>query len=149
MQTLESYLPNQRIIEDFSARTLAAIPTDYGRLLYLTSLRDLASGRYAHEGLESLYPAPAVQQALAYCHEEIYARILETSLEQQEWDLRACLTALEGDFWEIVELWKEDESYRALAPPGMPAYLRDLFCSNVRVLLDVLVQDRTIWTAAA
>lgn len=149
MQTLERFEPNQRIIEDVTSRTLAAIPTDYGRLLYLTSLRDLASGRYAHAGLERLYPAPAVQQALAYCHEEIYARILEASLEQQEWDLRACLTALEGDFWEIVELWREEEFYCALAPQGMPAYLKNLFCSNVRVLLDVLVQDRTIWTAAA
>ena len=83
METVERFQLNRRVIEDFTARTLAAIPSDYGRLLYVSSLRDLASGRYLHEGLAAIYPEQAVQQALARCHEELFARILETPLEQQ------------------------------------------------------------------
>ena len=142
METLERFQQNQRVIEDFSARTLAAIPSDYGRLLYVASLRDLASGRYRHEGLAAIYPEGAVQQALTHCHEELFARILEAPLEQQEWDLRSCLSALEGDLGEIVARWRELESYRLLLPTGMPNYLQELFCSNLRALLGLLLEER-------
>ena len=142
METLERFEQNRRVIEDFTARTLAAIPTDYARLLYVASLRDLASGRYVHEGLSAVYPEEAVQQALAYCHEELYGRILETPLEQQEWDLRGCLGTLDGEFWEILERWRELEFYRMLVPLGLPGYLRELFCSNLRILLAVLAEER-------
>lgn len=132
---------NERVIEDFTSRTLAAIPSQFGRLLYVACLRDLGTGRYIHEGLTTVYPKEAVQQALAFCHQQLYAKILETPLEQQEWDLQACVESLEGDFGEIIERWQEVEFYRLLAPPGVPAYLRDAFCSNLRTLLAVLAGD--------
>jgi len=149
METLERFEVNQRVIEDVTRRTLAAISTDYGRLVYLASLRDLATGRYAHDGLEALYPAAAVQDGLAYCHEEIFARILEAPLEQQEWDLRAFLATLEGDFWESVTAWRELEPFRSFVPRGVPSYLRELFISNLRVLLELFVADRATWQEAA
>jgi len=144
MGTLEQFQQNQRVIEDFTSRTLLAIPSDYGRLIYVASLRDLASAHYHHEGLAAVFPEGAVQQALAYCHEELFAKILETPLEQQEWDLRTCLTGFEGEFWEIVDRWRELEFYRMLVPLGLPGYLRDLFCSNLRALLAVFAEDRAI-----
>lgn len=142
METLEWFQQNRRIVEDFTTRTLAVIPSMYGRLLYVATLRDLASGRYCHEGLESLYPGEAVQQALELCHAELFSRILESPLEQQEWDLRACLGTLEGDFGEIVTRWKEFEFYRILMPARVPAYLQELFCSNLRALLGLLAEER-------
>ncbi len=142
METLERFRQNQRVIQDFATSSLAAIPSDYGRLLYVALLRDLASGRYQHEGLAAIYPEEAVQQALDYCHEELFARILETPLEQQEWDLRACLGNLQGEFWEVVRRWQELEFYSILAPFGVPAYLRDLFCSNLRTLLGLFAEER-------
>ncbi len=149
METLERFQQNRRVVEDFTSRTLASIPSDYGRLLYVALLRDLASGRYIHEGLAASYPEEAVQQALTHCHEELFARILETPLERQEWDLRACLGALEGNFWEIVSRWQELEFYRVLLPTGAPAYLQDLFCSNLRALLDLLAEEHASWQPAA
>ena len=149
METLERFQLNRRVIEDFTARTLAAIPSDYGRLLYVSSLRDLASGRYLHEGLVAIYPEEAVQQALARCHEELFARILETPLEQQEWDLRACLGALGGDGGAIVARWQELESYRLMLPAGVPGYLHDLFCSNLRALLGLFAEERATCQPAA
>jgi hypothetical protein len=141
VEALERFQQNRRVIEDFTVRTLAAIPSEYGRLLYVSSLRDLASGRYVHEGLAAVYPGEAVQQGLTHCHEELFAKLLETSLEEQEWDLRACLSALEGDFWDIIARWQELESYRLLLPAGVPGYLHDLFCSNVRALLGLLDEE--------
>ncbi len=149
METLERYQSNRRVIEDFTSRTLAAIPSDFSRLLYVGSLRDAASGRYVHEGLEAMFPEGAVQEALAYCHNELFARILEMPLERQEWDLRACLAAMESEFWEIVARWRESEFYRALIPSGIPGYLQDLFASDVRALLDVLAEEHAMWRSAA
>ncbi len=149
LETLERFQQNRRVIEDFTTRTLAAIPSDFGRLLYVASLRDLASGRYLHEGLAVTYPEEAVQQALAHCHEELFTKTLETPLEQQEWDLRACLGALEGNFWAVAARWLELESYRLLLPAAVPGYLHGLFCSNVRTLLSLLVEEHTKWQQAA
>ena len=149
METLERFQQNRRVIEDFTSQTLAAIPCDYGRLLYIASLRDLANGRYRHEGLSAIYPEEAVQQALAHCHEELFAKILETSLERQEWDLRSCLGTLEGEFWGVAARWQKLEFYRVLLPTGATAYLRDLFCSNMRALLGLLAEEHASWEPAA
>lgn len=142
METLERFDQNRRVLEDFTNTSLSAISTDFGRLLYVASLLDLGAGRYHHDGLAALYPDPAVQQALAHCHEELFARILETPLEQLEWDLRTTVGGLEGNFWEIIRRWQELEFYRLLAPVGMPDYLRNLFASNIRTLLALILQER-------
>jgi hypothetical protein len=149
VETLERFQQNRRVIEDFTTRTLATIPGDFARLVYVSSLRDLASGRYGHEGLAALYPEESVQQALAHCHGELFLRILETPLEQQEWDLRSCLSGLEGNFREIVERWKELDFHRVLLPLGVQSYLQDLFCSNLRTLLGILAVELASWQPAA
>jgi hypothetical protein len=93
VETLERFRQNQRVIEDFTVHTLSAIPSGMGRLLHVATLRDLSSGRYCHEGLLGIYSEPAVHQALSFCHEELFAKVLETPLAQQIGDLRG---ALEG-----------------------------------------------------
>ncbi len=149
METLERFQQNRKVIEDFTARTLAAIPSVYARLAYVASLRDLGSGRYQHEGLEADYPEQAVHQALQHCHEELFARILETPLEQQESDLRTCVGCFEGDFGDVVARWQELEFYRLLMPTGIPAYLQKLFCSNLRALLGLFAEERASQQPAA
>lgn len=129
---------NRRIIHDFAINTLASIPNDFGRLTYVTSLRDLSSGRYEHAGLAALYPGDAIQQALKQCHEEIFERILETPLALQERDLRDCLEGMNGPLTDTVSHWRQMEAYRVLMPEESPDYLKELFCSNLRALLSIL-----------
>lgn len=142
MESLESYQQTRRVVEDFTARTLAAIPSEFGKLLYVASLCDLSSGRYQHEGLAARYPGEAVQQALGFCHQELFLRLLEMPLEQQEWDLRACLASMEGEYTPKLGRWRETEFYRTLIPGDSPGYLRELFISNIRTLLDLLSEQR-------
>ena len=149
METLERFQRNQRLIQDFSSRTLAAIPSDMARLLHVATLRDMASGRYHHDGLARIYSEGAVDEALSYCHQEIFARVLETPLEQQQQELRACLSAMEGFFAETAGNWLELEFYRVLVPLNTPAYLRDLFCSNLRMLLTLVIGDSSRMEPAA
>ena len=96
MDTLAQLQQNRRIIHDFTLSTLAPIPTAFGRLAYLASLRDLSTNVYEHASLTAYYPLDAVRQALEQCHEELFERILETPLTLQEEDLRRHLSATQG-----------------------------------------------------
>lgn len=143
MESWESFEVNQRVIDDFSSRTLAVIPNDVARLIHIVMLRDLASGRYRHEGLEELYSSGAVDQALRYCHVQAFEKILESSLERQDLELRHCLEKMEGEPSEIASRWLELGIYRLLMPLGMPECLRDVFCSNLEALLGLIVEEST------
>lgn len=138
MRSLTQLQQNRRIVQDFTLTTLAAIPGHFARLAYVSSLRDLSSGRYEHAGLTALYPDEPVQQALQLCHEQIFERVLESSLASQEEDLRTCLDGMPGGLVPAVTHWSSMESYRVLMPEQSPGYLKDLFCSNLRALLEIL-----------
>lgn len=143
MRTLTQLQQNRRVIQDFTQTTLAGIPGLFSRLAYLSSLRDLSSGRYDHAGLTALYPDPAVQQALQLCHEQIFERILESPLSAQEEDLRACLACMEGGLPVAASHWRRIEAYRMLQPEAVPDYLKELFCSNLMALLEILDREHS------
>ena len=143
MSPLAQFQQNRKVIQDFTLNTLAKIPGLYARLVYIASLRDLSSGRYEHAGLTALYPMEALQQALGLCHEQVFDRILELPLSEQQEDLRSCLAAMEGGLRASVEHWRRLESYRVLLPEQSPDYLKELFCSNLRALLEILQAERS------
>jgi hypothetical protein len=139
----DQILRNKTIVRDFTATTLAAIPNLFGRLVYIASLRDLSSGNYEHAGLAALYPPHAIQEALECCHHEMFQRVLETPLAIQLEDLRQCFEGMPGPLPVTVSNWRRMESYRIL-PPGMaPDYLRELFFSNMRALLEILEAEES------
>ena len=142
MGSFERFQQSRCVIEDFTSRTLAVIPSDFGRLYYVSSLKDCGTGRYLHEGLVDMYSEDSVQEALEQCHEELFARILETPLPEQERDLRMCLDASGGRFWTLVDTWSEVKSLQDMCPEGLPLYLKDLFCSNLSVLLAIFSAQR-------
>jgi hypothetical protein len=123
---------NRRIIQDFTLTTLAGIPSEFARLAYMASLRDLSSGKYEHAGLAAMYPDEAVQQSLQLCHEQVFERILETAV---------CLEQMPGGVCTAVAHWRRMEAYRVLMPESAPSYLKELFCSNLRALLEILQAD--------
>jgi len=149
MRTMTRLQQNRRIVQDFTLTPLAAIPSLYGRLAYLASLRDLSSGRYHHEGLAALYPEEAIQEAVGLCHEQVFERVLETPLAMQEDDLRACLSCMEDGLGPAIDHWQRMETYRVLLPENPPDYLRDLFCSNLRALLEILQTENSRSHSAA
>src|SRR5215510_7668867 len=111
---MDEILRIQPIVRDFTATTLAAIPNAFGRLIYIASLRDLSSGRYEHSGLAAVYSPEAVQEALKFCHQEIFSRVLEMPLSAQEEDFTECLDSMPGSVKETVGHWRQLESYRVL-----------------------------------
>lgn len=149
MESLERFEQNHRVIEEFAAQWLAPIAGDIGRLCYVSDLRNVSTGRYSHPPLEQAYSQPAVHEALLCCHEELFEKVLEQPLQQQERDLRAFLAGIDSPAEEIARRWQEVEFFRQLVPFGAPHYLRDLFLSNLRIILDLVVGEGTkIRTAA-
>lgn len=142
MDSLERFQQSRTVIEDFSSQTLAAISSEFGRLYYVSSLRDSDSGRYEHDGLASLYSGSAVQAALSHCHEELFSRILETSLSDQERDLHLCFDSAGDRYWDVVESWLENRYFQNMCPEGLPDYLQDLFCSNMNALLSIFASRK-------
>ena len=142
MESLERFQQSRAVIEDFTSRTLAVIYSDFGRLYYVSSLKDAGTGRYEHDGLMEIYSESSVQSALAQCHEELFSRILETPLQDQECDLRKCLETAGDKSWVVVETLREGKFSRTLCPDGLPDYLSDLFCSNMGALLGVFSARR-------
>jgi hypothetical protein len=149
VESLERFAQNQCIIEEFVSEWLADISSLLGRLIRVARLRDISSGRYYHPALEERYPALAVHEAFAYCHQELYERVLECSLEHLERDLRLWLAGIDAPASEIASRWLEVEYFRLLVPSGTPPYLRDLFFSNLRLILGLIAADHVAAEAAA
>lgn len=67
-------------LEDLSGTTLAAVTGVVGKIEYLASLRDAASGAYSHWGLSRTYGEQAAQQALGEAHRLVFLKLLRTPL---------------------------------------------------------------------
>jgi hypothetical protein len=141
MEALARFQQSRAVIEDFSSTTLAAIPSDFGRLCYISSLRHSATGRYEHDGLLRLYSENSVQEALSNCHEEMFSRILETPLRDQVHDLRRCMAAAGHTVEDLIRTCRTDPSFRTVCPDGLPDYLHELFCSNMGALLSIITSN--------
>jgi hypothetical protein len=142
VESLERFQQSRAVIEDFSSTTLAAIPSDFGRLCYVSSLRHSATGRYEHDGLLRLYSENSVQEALSNCHEEMFSRILETPLRDQAHDLRRCMAAAGHTIEDLIHTCRTDPSFRTMCPDGLPDYLHELFCSNMGALLAIIASNQ-------
>src|SRR5713101_5146894 len=102
VETLERFAQYKCIIEDCASRWLAELDSDVGRLVYVSMLRDVSSARYYHPALEAIYSPSAVHQALLYCHEELFEKVLGHSLELLEGDLRMYFAGIDAPPDEIA-----------------------------------------------
>ena len=127
---------HRKILYDLVVHYLEPLNSTYARLAYLAVLKDPATGKYAHEKLAAVYGEERVSEALAKCHEEMFERLLEMPLAQQEEDLRTYISLLPtGKEWNDVQCV---ETTRAWVPAEAPDYLKELFCSNTAALCELL-----------
>ncbi|HYL67684.1 MAG TPA: hypothetical protein VEX69_00825 [Candidatus Limnocylindria bacterium] len=149
VESFERFAQYKCIIEDCASRWLAEFDSDIGRLVYVSMLRDVSSARYCHPGLEEIYSPPAVHQALLYCHEELFEKVLGHSLELLEWDLRMFFAGIDAPPDEIASRWLELGFFHMFLPLGVPSYLRGLFLSNMAVVLKLIAAGRITGQTAA
>jgi len=106
---------------------LAKIPSRFGRLYLLASLKDSRNGDYQHADLSAEFPVEAVHQTLEFCHSQLFYRTLELDLETQAADFREFLKHSHSTVAPDAEVWQD-----LFVPADMPAYLRDQFILNLR-----------------
>ena len=104
-------------LEDLLGTTLAGVAGIAGKIEYVASLRDTASGAYSHWGLTRAYGETAAQHALAEAHRLMFLRLLRTPLRALRDDVVVSSGALQMTAGEYVERLRNHAP--ALLPPDL------------------------------
>ncbi len=128
----------ERAKRDVWARTLSQIPTTFGKIVYLASLRNDNTGRYQHFGLAQLYTDDEADVVLRQSHEEVFGEWLNFPLEQQRRDLEQYLESVEDDKTAVLRTWLTLAPYRNLIPAQAGAAERELYISDLELILELL-----------
>lgn len=123
---------------DLWRNTLVQIPSVFGRLVYLSSLRDPNTDTYRHFGLAQIFGDQAADEALRTSHQQVFAEWLRFDLERQKADLDLYLVSLDGDRRVIVDTWIRLAPYRNLVPSAAREVERELYVKDLEILLELL-----------
>jgi hypothetical protein len=123
---------------DLWRHTLSQIPTTFGRLVFLSTLRDPNTGVYAHYGFAQRVGEEAADEALQQSHWQCFSEWLAFSLEEQKADLDLYLSGIDSDKRTILETWTRSKPYRNLIPARAMEIERRLYNSDLETLLELL-----------
>lgn len=123
---------------DLEARTLAEIPGDFARLIYLSSTRDYNDGRYHHAGLARKFSDHIAALALASCHRDVFHRLLLLPVGQLVGQIEAYLQSTHLPVTHVVQAWARLRPYRVAVPLGCSALASRFFEANVMAALAIL-----------
>ncbi len=129
---------------DLWRNTLAQIPTLFGRLVYLSSLRNSNTGVYEHHGLAQIFGEQQADETMRRSHEQIFAEWLCFNLEQQKADLHEYLMNLEGSTDLVLSTWIRIAPYRNLTPAGARAVEKELFLADLEAVLELLNHEHGV-----
>ncbi len=118
--------------------TLSRIPTIFGRLVYLASLRNPNSDSYEHHALMQMFGSEHSGEILRESHSRVFHDWLCLTLEQQSADLQEYLAELQGNSVDILTTWKQAKPYRNAVPNSARDVERDLYLSDLETLLEVM-----------
>jgi hypothetical protein len=131
---------------DLWRNTLSQIPTVFGRLVYLASLRNSNSGNYEHHGLSLVFGEDEANRALKDSHSAVFAEWLSFNLEQQKADLDLYLADLFEDKRLVVENWVRLAPYQNLIPGSARGVERRLYINDLAALMELF---RNVYGVAA
>jgi hypothetical protein len=120
-------------IADAGKRIVAQISTRFGRLVFLCSLRDRTTGRYSHPALTESLGFESADRALRHTHHQVFREWLRLNLGDQKVDL--------DEYLRISCIPPIDLRYRDLAPPGAHEVERQLYLTDLEVVLELIRFD--------
>ena len=128
-------------IADLWRNTLAQIPSAFGKLVYLSSLRDANTGRYEHHGLAQVFSEEEANKALRRSHAQAFAEWLSFNIEQQKADLDLYISALFEEKRTVLETWLRLAPYRNLTPTAVKSVERRLYLADLKAILELLKNE--------
>lgn len=124
--------------EDLFRHTLARIPSLYGRLMYLSALRDANTGVYRHYGLAAAFGRDQSAKALETSHKRTFREWLQLSLEDKHADVVGYLATLDDPKGLVVQYWMESQGYLGCIPDAASKADRALYTSEVEQVLTIV-----------
>jgi len=122
---------NPRVSGPESWRTvLYQIPTVFGRLVFLASLRDLATGHYYHPDLAQTLGVEEADRSLCSSHHQVFQQWLGFSLAEQRADL--------DEYLRLGNAPRYALPYRKLVPATARDVERQLYLTDLETLLELL-----------
>jgi hypothetical protein len=132
----------QRLDQDAAAslwrHTLAQIPTLFGRLVYLSSLRNQNSGQYEHFGLAQRFGMEQAGEAIRATHRDAFREWLCLDLERQREEVGQYLESLDTDRKQAVETWVRLAPHRNFVPSDANPVEQDLYLQDFSAVLYLL-----------
>ncbi len=125
---------------DLWRHTLARIPTLFGRVLYLSSLRNQSSGAYEHSGLAQMVGDEEAGETLRRSHARIFQDWLCLNVEQQKADLQEYLAETRNPAGTLAD-WTASAAYKGWVPPTAQDAERRLFVGDLEILLSLLKRE--------
>ena len=131
-------------VSDLWRNTLSQIPSVFGRLVYLSNLRNSNTGRYEHHGLALVFGEDEANRSLKKSHTQAFAEWLRFNLEQQKADLDLYLSGLYEDKRTILETWLKLAPYRNVIPSSVRGVARHLYLADLTALIDLLKNEYAV-----
>lgn len=141
----DSRILDHGILPDLWRNTLSQIPSVFGRLVYLSSLRNLNSGRYEHHGLSQVFGEEESSKALKKSHAQAFAEWLSFNIEQQKADLDLYLAAIAEDKKTVLETWMRLTPYANLVPNSVKGVEKRLYLADLEAILKLLTNEYDVY----
>lgn len=126
---------------DLWRNTLSQIPSAFGKLVYLSSLRSPVTGKYEHHGLALVFGDDEASRALRKSHAQAFAEWLSFDLEQQKADLDLYLSNVLEDKRAVVETWLSVRTYRTFLPASAKTVEKRLYLADIEAIIALLKNE--------
>jgi hypothetical protein len=123
---------------DLWKNTLSKIPTQFGKLTYLASLRDPNSGIYRHHGLSMVFGRDESNRVLRENHEQAFFEWLNLPLSDKSADLMGYLASLDDPAPIVLSHWFRSKAYSAQVPSATREVERELFVKDLEALIETI-----------
>jgi len=136
--------PDETPAAELWRRTLVQIPSMFGRLVYLASLRDPNTGQYQHFGFAQRFNDREADRTLRRSHQNVFSDWLCFSLEKQKEDLEVYLEAFGTDKVTIIANWLEWPPFMNWIPIQTREAERELFRTDLETVLEIVRRDYAV-----
>ncbi|HLJ46769.1 MAG TPA: hypothetical protein VKU01_12210 [Bryobacteraceae bacterium] len=124
---------------DLWRNTLAPMPSEFTRLVYLAGLLDRNTGKYQHHGLALDHGADEAHNALRRAHGKVFSDFQALPLDAQKADVDVYLSTVPGIKRAKIEEWATRTTYRNLPPLNSRA--RTLFVAEFAAIVASLKNE--------